>query len=291
MPRPERGVTPAGFRRQLLARLRNQAHAEGISAQRIQQRVAFERLLARLPSSGEWILKGGFALELRYGWSYRPTRDIDLRTTFHPDEALGHLRTAIAESAIPDHFAFELASVSRETRAAPGRGLRTSVVARVAGEELDTFHIDLSCDDALVGHPEILEGSSTLTFANIETIQFPVYPVPLQLAEKLHAYTLPRTDENTRVKDLVDFVSIAAVETVDAQGLITSLHATFNRRGTHDLPRSFPSPPASWAAPFRQIASTSVVAPVIDLVDGARRGSCSFSLTAGADSLEPEEMP
>jgi hypothetical protein len=77
MPAGDRGSSPAGFRAQLLARLRNQAQADGVSAQRLQQRVAFERFLARLGPSGDWVLKGGFVLELRYGWGSRPTKDID----------------------------------------------------------------------------------------------------------------------------------------------------------------------------------------------------------------------
>ena len=48
MPPRERGRTPAGFRAQLLQRLRNEALQTGIPAQRLQQRIAFERLLARL---------------------------------------------------------------------------------------------------------------------------------------------------------------------------------------------------------------------------------------------------
>lgn len=48
MPRPERGASATAFRQQLPARLRNSALLERASAQRLQQRVAFERLLARL---------------------------------------------------------------------------------------------------------------------------------------------------------------------------------------------------------------------------------------------------
>ncbi len=80
MPRPDRETSRAGFRQQLLARLRSRALQERVSAQRLQQRVAFERLLERLNGQQPaWVLKGGFALELRYGWEHRPTRDIDLR--------------------------------------------------------------------------------------------------------------------------------------------------------------------------------------------------------------------
>jgi hypothetical protein len=91
VPRPERGTTPSGFRDRLLALLRNAARQEGIAAQRLQQRVAFERLLARL-SHEHWLLKGGFALELRYSWTHRPTKDIDLRTDVPLDTALSRLR-------------------------------------------------------------------------------------------------------------------------------------------------------------------------------------------------------
>ena len=63
VPPPERGRTPSGFRTQLLQRLRNEALRAGIPAQRLQQRIAFERLLARLPTDGDLILKRGFALQ------------------------------------------------------------------------------------------------------------------------------------------------------------------------------------------------------------------------------------
>ncbi len=62
MPRPERTASPEAFRQKLLARLRNRALQERTSPQRLQQRVAFERLLARLSGEPAWVLKGGFAL-------------------------------------------------------------------------------------------------------------------------------------------------------------------------------------------------------------------------------------
>src|SRR5579862_7262213 len=190
MPARDRGSSPAGFRAQLLARLRNQARDSGVSAQRLQQRVAFERFLARLGPAGGWVLKGGFALELRYGWGSRPTKDIDLRVDSALDVALAALRTSIAEPAGADHFSFELAEAGQELQGAPGATLRLQVHARLAGESLARFHIDVSSGDALVTAPDTLEGSDLLTFAGIEPIRFPVYPVVQHLAEKLHAYTL-----------------------------------------------------------------------------------------------------
>jgi hypothetical protein len=152
-------------------------------------------------------LKRGFALELRYGWRQRPTRDIDLRVSFTPADALTQLRMALTGSVIRDHFAFELSETVAELPGAPGGALRARVVARLAGTEFAAFHIDLASGNVLVGTPDLLDGSSLLDFANIAPIRFPIYPVAQQLAEKLHAYTLTRAEENTRVKDLVDLVS------------------------------------------------------------------------------------
>ncbi|MBI4496440.1 MAG: nucleotidyl transferase AbiEii/AbiGii toxin family protein [Chloroflexi bacterium] len=192
MQRRERGSTPAGFREQLLQRLRNETLRRGIPAQRLQQGLAFERLLARLPRDGEWVLKGGFALQVRYGLQTRPTRDMDLRTPRGPAETLVRLRQAVGETAIPDHFSFEFGEVVQEMQGAPGGSLRIRVAARVAGLEFSTFHLDLSSGDALVEPPDLLRGSDLLQFAGIGPVDFPVYPVPQHLAEKLHAYTLPR---------------------------------------------------------------------------------------------------
>jgi hypothetical protein len=148
---PERGATDRGFRQQLLERLKNEARRQGVDPRRLQQRVAFERLLARLAASGDWLLKGGFALELRYGWRNRPTKDIDLRTAWEPEEALARLREAVAGPPPDnDRFRFELRETTVDLQGAPGGGLRVRVVARVAGVAFATFAVDLASGDAVV---------------------------------------------------------------------------------------------------------------------------------------------
>jgi hypothetical protein len=265
VPPRERGSSPGGFRTQLLQHLRNEALRTGIPAQRFQQRIAFERLLARLPRDGEWVLKGGFALQLRYGLQARPTRDVDLRTPHTPTDALDRLRHATAVAPAADNFSFEFGEVAQELQGAPGGALRVRVVARVAGQELVTFHIDLSSGDALIDPPDLLRGSDLLAFAGIGRIEFPVYPVTQHLAEKLHAYTLPRGQENTRVRDLVDLVIIATTEQVEADRLSRSVEATFAIRGTHPIPERLPEPPQSWAQPYARIATETINLPVTDL--------------------------
>lgn len=268
--RPDRGRSAAGFRTQLLAQLRNRAAADRIAADRLHQRVAFERLLGRLAVSGDWILKGGFALELRYGWANRPTRDIDLRTELLPEDAARHLRETLAGSRNDDYFAFELRDTLQELQGAPGGGLRLRIIARVAGIHFATFGVDLASGDPVMVQPDILQGSDVLSFAGIRPVQFPVYAVVTHLAEKLHAYTARQGGTNTRVKDLVDMITIAALDAVAGDTLSSSIHATFVARGTHALPLVLPPPPPTWAGPFRRLAGDTPAIPHTDLESGYR---------------------
>jgi hypothetical protein len=253
----------------LLERLKNEARRQGTDPRRLQQRMAFERLLARLAVSGDWLLKGGFALELRYGWRNRPTKDIDLRTEWEPQEALARLREVVAGALTDDdRFRFELRETAADLQGAPGGGLRVRVVARVAGVEFATFAIDLTSGDTVVDAPETPVGSDLLAFAGIAPLQFPVYPVTQHPAEKLHAHTLPRTQDNTRAKDLVDMVTIAAMETIAGEDLSIAVAATFTARNSHRVPESLPLPPASWAAAFRQLAAETTISPAADQTTG-----------------------
>jgi hypothetical protein len=75
-----------------------------------------------------------------------------------------------------------------------------------------------------------------------------------QFAEKIHAYTLPRSSPNSRVKDLVDLALLIADNQLDRQRVINALHLTFDRRGTHALPISLSVPPPEWQTPFQALA-------------------------------------
>jgi NH3-dependent NAD+ synthetase len=75
-----------------------------------------------------------------------------------------------------------------------------------------------------------------------------------QFAEKLHAYTLPRTDTtNSRVKDLVDMILLIQMEAMDTAILKRAIQTTFELRGTHPVPPTVPKPPESWTFPFHTV--------------------------------------
>jgi len=72
-------ATARAFRRALEDRLSKIAETEQVQVNRLRREVAFDRLLMRLfrTDAAPWVLKGGYALELRFRTA-RSTLDIDL---------------------------------------------------------------------------------------------------------------------------------------------------------------------------------------------------------------------
>ena len=79
MPSPRTYATAGAFRRALEERLKRASLTDQIDPNRLRRQVSFDRLLARLfrEESAPWVLKGGYALELRFK-AARSTVDIDL---------------------------------------------------------------------------------------------------------------------------------------------------------------------------------------------------------------------
>ncbi|MDP2304655.1 MAG: nucleotidyl transferase AbiEii/AbiGii toxin family protein [Pseudomonadota bacterium] len=85
--------------------------------------------------------------------------------------------------------------------------------------------------------------------------RFVAYPVLTHIAEKLHAYTLPRPRPNSRVKDLPDIALLAGSAAIEATELVAAIEATFANRGTHPVPSTFSDPPEAWAPVYTRMAS------------------------------------
>ena len=89
----------------------------------------------------------------------------------------------------------------------------------------------------------------------------PVCPVAQQVAEKLHAYTLPRDAENTRAKDLADIVWLARRHAFSSDELVDAKEATFTRRASHSWPPLLADPPASWARQYASLQREMALEP------------------------------
>lgn len=236
--------------------------SEQIDLNRLRRQVAFDRLLARLfrEEPPPWVLKGGYALELRFK-AARSTVDIDLTVPRvqalsggDPNQIVRDMLQTAAELPLGDWFEFTFGPPAMDLTAAPYGGARYPVEARMGERIFARFHLDAGIGDVVSPPLETIVCRDWLGFAGIRPSRVQMIAREQQLAEKLHAYTLPRSSANSRVKDLVDMALLIRSGGLDRRRVAGALQLTFERRGTHDLPASLISPPADWHVPFQALA-------------------------------------
>ena len=116
------------------------------------------------------------------------------------------------------------------------------------------FHLDAGIGDVVMQPLETIVCRDWLGFAGIESSQVRMIAREQQVAEKIHAYTLPRNAANSRVKDLVDLALLIGAGGLDKQRILDALRLTFEQRATPDLPAGLVPPPADWQVPFQALA-------------------------------------
>ena len=261
MPSLKTYATAGAFRRALEERLKRASLTDQIDPNRLRRQVSFDRLLARLfrEESAPWVLKGGYALELRFK-AARSTVDIDLTVQRVAASASGdqnqivrEMLQSAADISLGDWFEFVVGPASMDLTAAPYGGARYPVEARMDERTFARFHLDAGVGDVVMRPLETIVCRDWLGFAGIESSRVLMIAREQQFAEKIHAYTLPRNAANSRVKDLVDLALLIGSGGLDKQRILDALRLTFERRGTHDLASLLP-PPADWQIPFQALA-------------------------------------
>ncbi len=248
-------LSGGAFRRALEDRLRSNSMSSNIPLVRLRKTVAFDRFLARLEKHqpGKWILKGGFAIQLRLVDKARTTKDIDVLVLAEHRDILSSLRNA-GKVNLGDWFQFEIESSEEKPREGFG-GLRFLIRSLLDGRTFESFHIDVGVGDPVIESAEDLEIPSLLAFAEFPPTHILCYPISQQIAEKVHAYTRPHdSGESSRVKDFVDILLLAAISDIDAEKLRLAINATFSTRKTHPIPTSIPNPPIEWSKSFQKMA-------------------------------------
>jgi hypothetical protein len=143
--------------------------------------------------------------------------------------------------------------------AAPYGGARYPVEATMDGRVFARFHLDAGIGDAVLQPVEVVECRDWLGFAGIGAPLVPTISREQQWAEKLHAYTLPRKNANSRVKDLVDLALLIGSGELEPKRVVETLRLTFERRQTHALPLELVPPPPDWQGRYRALAEESAL--------------------------------
>jgi hypothetical protein len=261
----KRYKTPEAFRTALEERQKQRAVIAGSLVSRLAQIDLYYRFLDRVIHElgpDAVVVKGGVALEMRLQRA-RTTGDIDLRASGVPSDIYKRIRLAGLRE-LDDFLTFRVEDPAQnETIEGAGvvyEGRRFRVQAILANRPYrNRFGLDVAFGDPMVGLPDKVTAPDAFSLVGIAPPEIPVYPIGTHLAEKLHAYTVPRANGrvNSRLKDLVDIALIAgesalqpAPMTILASTLRQALQVTFAARATHALPSTVPAPPPEWSARY-----------------------------------------
>jgi predicted nucleotidyltransferase component of viral defense system len=197
--------SPEAFKQALEQRLRASVET-GVEFARKRQLLVFDRFLARIVRlfGDAMTLKGGLVLELRLERA-RTTKDVDLRMTGSSENLLEKLQQA-GRLDLRDFMIFQIRRDEDQPELRNDGmqydGLRFRAECRLAGKPYGhPFGVDVAFGDPMLGEPEAQVAEDLLGFAGIAPPTLRLYPIETHVAEKLHAYTMPRARPNTRVKD------------------------------------------------------------------------------------------
>jgi hypothetical protein len=256
--------SPSAFRESIEARIRN---APPEHQARLRKAIVFDRLVSRLISNNPptWIVKGGFALDLRFGLNARSTKDLDLLSILSASETVEAL-LSIDQSPSDDHFEFNARVKSRVIGDQPSNTASFHVNALLDGRRFESINVDVEIAEARYFEPDLVSFVRFLDFAEVNPSAVPLIPLEQHLAEKLHAYArvFPASRENTRVKDLVDIVLISRLGNVRATALRDSIDSTFESRSNDSPPKHLPPPPKVWLSSYGTLATEIGIDPKLD---------------------------
>ncbi|MBK8097550.1 MAG: nucleotidyl transferase AbiEii/AbiGii toxin family protein [Planctomycetes bacterium] len=253
-----RYATPLAWKQALEARLR-QMTPTGAGLARQRQILVHLRFLARVFAhfGNTAVLKGGMTLQCR-SQNARATKDVDLCLAGNANDLLARLQQA-ARADLGDYLTFEVRphddhpEIQNEGLRYDGR--RFIVTSKLAGKPYgNPFGVDVVVGEPIFGASESMVAPDVLGFAGVPPPTLTLCPLEAHIAEKLHAYTLPRSRPNSRVKDLPDLALLSTVRALDAVTLRSILDRVFAHRGTHPMPTRLPDAPATWSRSYVAMA-------------------------------------
>ena len=215
-------------------RLLNLAHERGEDFQYVLTHYAIERLVARIVDAGfedRFVLKGATLFAIWSEDPYRATKDLDLLGSGDPSVAV-MIETfqAIARAdGGADGITFDPDSVSAsEIRSeASYPGIRIAVKGSLSGAQV-SVQVDIGFGDVVTPAVERVVYPAML---DIPTPEIRCYPPESVIAEKFEAMVRLGV-ANSRLKDYFDVWVLSDRLTFTADGLVDSVTATFERRGT-----------------------------------------------------------
>jgi hypothetical protein len=218
------------------------AREQGLAQERLRRWVSFLALCGVLERAvqesvlGNYYLKGGVAMELRFAEGARATKDVDIGLAGERAERLQTFRDALALGF--DEFSFQLKGKPLSMDNADAVRLELGVLYRTRAWQT----IDVDLGPAGSGAVDLVEPTIRGLSAMGLRIPSPVRCLNLseQVAQKLHACTGPYS--KGRARDVLDILLIDLLGKIDATAVRAAAEHVFAQRGTHAFPPTIQIP-------------------------------------------------
>lgn len=249
------------LRTALERRLLAQSTETGTSLDRLRRRVMFERIIARIQAAepGQWVLKGGMALEVRLRDDARLTKDVDLGLRDHVSSAPDlHERLIDILTVDLDHDCFVFAAGPPERLRDDSGGVptwRVKVTAQLADKPFGGIQLDISPRTYELLATDRLTIPSSMAFAGVPRVDVEAIDVHRHAAEKLHGMLRDFGErENSRVRDLVDLTILLQHDLIRPEQVAAAVRAVWLERTDADPPADLPQLPESWSDRYHRLA-------------------------------------
>lgn len=241
-------------------RLANLAAERQVSLDRLRRHFAFQRILVRLSADDNWVLKGGFALEVRLGLDARATKDLDLAMLEDLDgiEAQDRLLDALDTDA-GDGLTFQVSpprAIASDDAGNPG--WKFTVTSVLGGKVFASLRLDVVARSAeIAGALDTIEVRPPILTERLSSAAMPAVDIAQHTAEKFHAMarTYAGDRPSSRVKDLVDIVLLVEAGLLPHPDLPGRLQTVWQVRDGVPPPAQLPEFPASWPNDFAAMAA------------------------------------
>lgn len=211
-----------------------------------------------------FIVKGGTAMQLRFGITARATTDLDVVFRGRVDQWIDQLDQAFIDRT------WNGFTINRKNDPVqidiPGAGYqpwRVPLQIRYEGRDFGSIAFEVAIDHTPNDRHELVQPDciALAVFAIDPPGWIPCLDVPTQIAQKLHACTEPLDTGNDRVRDIIDIWLLdTLLEPDDLPQLRDATIHTFQRRQKHTWPPTIhPSP--SWATDYPALAAAHPDAP------------------------------
>jgi hypothetical protein len=254
--------TAQALRMALEQRLLARSRETSVGLDRLRRRVLFERIVSRLHAAepGQWVLKGGMALEVRLRDEARLTKDIDLGLRGDVADA-GELRERLVEALETDvdgdRFRLIAGPVRQLMEDDGGRPTwRVKVASELAGRPFGSVQVDISPRPDELAATDLVPLPNSLDFAGIVAPVVELVDINRHAAEKFHGMLRDfRERENTRVRDLVDLVILSEHALLEPRALAAAVRLVWDERDGVNPPVVLSSFPTSWPERYERLAA------------------------------------